>query len=169
MNDHMKYEGIGDTFEVSYGKCKRTPKAWKEECILAAQEIYEKSNSDPIVIQLSGGADSEAVCRFFMEAGIPVEAAIVRFNDSLNIHDLNYVIPFCKENNIKLTMLDLNIQEFMETGMFSYLEKYPRSATVSIPMNMWQIEQLQGAIPVFGSGELFFHRNKHGLYLSEME
>lgn len=172
-NGNMEYSGTGFTWKVTYGKATRYHKTWKEECILTAQKIYKDFNC-PLIIQFSGGADSEAALRFCKEANIPFKALSVIFKNKFNTHEMKLGIEFCKNNNIDHILLELDIEKFMAKDMFPYFNAYPRAATICVARSMWQVEQLQKQLDydfvvVLGE-DMYLHRDiKDRFYINEME
>lgn len=77
---------------------------------------------DNPVLYLSGGLDSEIVARALIDAGkkfIPV-AFMWKNNEDLVINqsELNYAIDFCKQNNLNLDIMELNVISLWETTEF---------------------------------------------------
>jgi hypothetical protein len=172
-NGNMEYSGTGLTWKVKYNKATRYHKTWKEECILTAKKIYKDFNC-PLIVQFSGGADSESTLRFCKEASVPFKALSVVFKKGFNTHEMELGIEFCKNNNIEHILLELDIEQFMLKDMFPYFQKYPRAATICVARSMWQVEQLQKQIDydfvVVVGEDMYLHKNDRGyFYISEME
>ena len=67
-----------DNWCVAYGRCQRSIKDWRSECIATARLIRDDNDHDLWVL-FSGGIDSEVVLQSFLFAGIRVRAAITCF------------------------------------------------------------------------------------------
>jgi len=148
-NNYIKYGLNKGKFWAKYGRCEREPMSYRDECINAADLIYE-STEKKILIHFSGGIDSEVVCRSFLEAKRPFEVCIWRYNDRLNEHDINYAFKFCKEYNIKYNIIDINIIEFINQDLsnhnwWSNISKY-------------MMEQNDG-YQILGDGHVNFNHN----------
>lgn len=115
-DNYIKYGWDKGKFYVKYGRCKREPMSFRNECINAADLIYD-STEKKILIHFSGGIDSEVVCRSFLEAKHPFEVCIWKYEDGLNEHDIKYAIKFCKKYDIKYTVVELNIIEFIKQDL----------------------------------------------------
>ena len=103
-----------DKMWVKFKKCTQKPMSWREECIRAADMIYQSTDKN-ILVHFSGGIDSEIICRSFLENGHPFKAMIFRFENNLNLHDIAYAVKFCKEYNIEYSIVDFSILDFLKT------------------------------------------------------
>lgn len=112
-----------DKLWMKYGSCKREPEDYRQECINAAKNIYE-STEKKILIHLSGGIDSEVVCRSFLEAGINFEVCVWVYENKYNRYDLKHAYEFCNEYNIKVHELKIDIIKFAEKDMFEIFTGY---------------------------------------------
>lgn len=159
-NNHFKfgYDGIPFNFResiknqwwVSYGKCKTPPLTFHSECINTAKIIHQKSKGKSTLL-FSGGVDSEVVLQSFILAKLPIKAAILRFKNELNIHDISYAIIACEKLGVPYYFFDLDILKFWESNLF----KYANPTYCSSPQllsTMWLIDQIN-EFPVLGSGE----------------
>lgn len=106
----------------------------------------------PVEVLYSGGLDSECVILSCLKLKIPVIAVTLRMllkGCPLNVVDLYYAEKFCRNNNIKHVIIDLDINKFVENGdYFPYLEKY-QVDSIGIMMMQWLIEQCH-SFPVIG-------------------
>jgi len=115
-NNYIKHGWDKGKFWIKYGRCEREPLSFRDECIIAADKIYN-STEKKILIHYSGGIDSEVVCRSFLEAKRSFEVCIWRYNDNLNKHDIDYAFKFCKKYDIKYNVIDIDIIEFLNQDM----------------------------------------------------
>ena len=87
----------------------------------------------------------------FAHAKIPVTAAILRFKNDLNIHDISWAVIACDALKIPYKFYDLDVLDFWRNGALEYA-----TATYCISpqllTTMWLIDQIKG-YPVMGSGE----------------
>ena len=123
-NNHIKYgydkvydyqfrSSSDQTYSLQFSKAKHTVLSYKDECIRTAHLIKERAGNQPIWISYSGGIDSECVIRSFMEAGIPFNVATTKFKGELNEYDLYFARKFCRENNIELHEIQIDIEKFL--------------------------------------------------------
>lgn len=140
-----------DIWIVDHGKCSHKPSSFKDECIIAAKKIYDSTDL-PINIMFSGGIDGEVAIRSFLQARIPFQVFIMRFNDDLNLHDMSFAIIFCERNNIKYTLVDLNLITFLENEGYKYAEQTQSWHPTMLPI-MWLTDQVDG-LPIITSGEI---------------
>lgn len=153
-----------DIWCFKYDKLKRKPLGFKEECILTAKKIREDTNL-PIYVCMSGGLDSTVVAESFRLAGINFTAAIMRFEDSLNYHDIKYAFEYCKRYNIPFKVFDINVEEFLEKNLLEYSipchGKSPQWAVQN-----WLLDQIDG-YPIFGNGPPLTWKGEHPVTKSQ--
>lgn len=156
MNNHFEFGRLEDdieTFVVSCGPCQRTPRTPFEESVLAAQDIFNKKGNLQIKLMMSGGVDSECMAQAFIAAKVPFEAIFMRFHKDLNMFDIETNISFCEKNNIAISFLDLDIEDFFESGKYAiYAEKY-ECQSPQIAAHLWMLEQVEG-LPVMGGNPI---------------
>lgn len=143
-------ESATDAWWVHYGPCAREPFPFRQECVATARLIQMKTDL-PIYVLFSGGVDSEVALQSFVEAGIPVTAAILRFGDDLNIHDISYAVITCEKLGVPYRFFELDILKFWKGEADSYANA-TRCVSPQLLSTMWLIDQIPG-YPVMGSGE----------------
>lgn len=114
-----------DSFEllnVNIQPMTRKPLTLKEECIIAAKEIY--SNNPNIHIALSGGWESQICLHSFIEAGIIPNVYILKLPGGLNAHDTNIAIRQCDRFNIKPKIITVNLEKFVKEDMLTTAIEY---------------------------------------------
>lgn len=150
-----------ESWIVKFGECNREPKSLKDECIITAQKIYDSSDLIPNIM-FSGGVDSEVVIQSFMQAKVPFNISILRFNDDLNLHDIAFAIHFCEKNDLKYDLIDINIINFWEQDLYDYAMK-SQCYTHQLCVIMWLADQIDG-LPIMGSlpipDKMFKRRSK---------
>ena len=147
---------IHDVWRAEYGAPQRRLKTWRDECVFAAQRIWHKS-SLPIWLAFSGGIDSEAMVRSFLEARVPFTAAILRFARGRNEHDIAWAQRFCARYNVPFKLVDLDIEKFFESGLALDYAIATQCVSPELLATMWLIDQLDGYV-VLGSGECYLVR-----------
>lgn len=166
-NNHFRF-GYNDTKEwiVSYGRCSRAPKNFHDECLETARTIRHNTDEE-ITVLFSGGVDSEVVVRSFVEAGIPINVAVMRFKDDLNAHDISYAIETCRELKISPTFYDLDLLAFWKDDYLPYAH-LTRCFSPQLITTMWLIDQIKGFV-VLGSGECLLEKKHDHWFLLEKE
>ena len=76
--------------------------------------VMRDSFSEPFDVLLSGGIDSEVMVRTFKDLGIAHNTFIFRYEDDLNIRDINSSIQICQTLNIPYKIIDFNLSKFYE-------------------------------------------------------
>jgi hypothetical protein len=111
--------------------------------------LIDKSN---VQVLYSGGLDSEATILSCLHNKIPVEALTMRLLRNgmpFNTHDLYYSEKFCRENNVKQVLVDLDADKFFENGdHIKYLEPY-KITQPHVASHFWLLNQ-SDKFKVFG-------------------
>lgn len=126
-----------------------------DSCIDAAKSIADTSKGR-ICVALSGGMDSELACRSLIHAGIDFYAAIVRFTNGSNHHDIRHGMDFCQKFNVKHEIIDIDIMEFMNAGMWKYIDEF-HMISPQIPLQLWLLDQINDHM-IFCGGDLRISR-----------
>ncbi|MBK7845070.1 MAG: hypothetical protein IPJ71_15540 [Bdellovibrionales bacterium] len=165
LNSHFRfgYDNKSEAFRtnpeqawwVKYGRCRRQPHPFRDECVATARAIRAKASGD-IWILFSGGVDSETVLRSFLEAGISVRIAVARFKDQINLHDISWAVLTCNELGVPFHFFDLDLLKFWRNEALSYAE-ISQCFSPQLLVTMWLSDQVSG-YPVLGSGECLFRK-----------
>ena len=144
-----------DVFSVRYGRCETEPGSFFEESVRAARLIGEAADA-PIHVLFSGGVDSEVTMLCFLTAKVPVTAAIMRFANDINQHDIAYAVRFCERHYIPYRFYDLDIEAFFRERLLEYTVPVRCNAPM-MAATMWLVDQIDG-YPVLGQGECLLIR-----------
>ena len=150
--------GDAARWQVAYGRARHVPASWRDACIDTARLVRAATDMDLWVL-FSGGVDSEVVLQAFLFAGIPVRAAITRFADDLNRHDIAYAIKFCETHEVPYRLLDLDIERFFASGEALDHAQRTRCVQPQLLHTMWAMDQVDG-YPILGSGECYLERRE---------
>ena len=142
---------------VMYGRCETEPGDFATASIRAARLIGETADG-PIHVLFSGGADSEVTMRSFLAAKVPITAAIMRFKDGLNEHDIGFAIRFCEHHEVPYRLYDIDILKFFDERVWDYTVATRCNAPM-MAATMWLVDQIDG-YPVLGQGECLLLRPK---------
>jgi hypothetical protein len=118
-------------------------------------KLIAKSTSRPLAVALSGGIDSEIICRSLHEQGIDFTIFIMRFSNEYNSKDIQWAFNFCSEHNIDPKVLDIDIIKFMEQGTRNYIHGGYKSHEIFRYLQLWLMEQVsdQGYSLIMGGRE----------------
>ena len=173
LNNHFQFgyngqpfnfrERTEDRFWVKYGRCERQPLSFHQECLEAARRIAENTK-EPIWVLFSGGVDSEVTLQSFVQAKIPVQVAILRFKNDLNIHDISYAVIACHQLNVPYRIFDLDLLSFWQNEAFTYAKRVGCSRP-RLLSTMWLMDQIEG-YPVIGGGECHLIKELPSDYVS---
>jgi hypothetical protein len=124
--------------------------------------VMRDSFSEPFDVLLSGGIDSEVMVRTFKDLGITHNTFIFKYEDDLNIRDINSSIQICQSLNIPYKIIDFNLSKFYEQDANDIFEKTLVPNVASLSRIKW-LEYLDN-IPIFGEGEPYWKRDLGGDY-----
>lgn len=131
---------------------------FKQECYKTAQLLSQKAktlNKVPVIL-LSGGLDSEVVCKSFIDQGIDFIPLTFKFNDDLNSHELYYVNKFSKRHNLDTIYFNLNIFELLNSNVSKQIWE---SSYCSYFINLCHIytikyaNEILNGVPIVGEGD----------------
>ena len=145
-----------ERFHIDWSPCEREHRGFREECIEAAKLIYEKADLE-LNLLFTGGKDSQVAARAFMAAKVPFRAFICRYENGINMYDIQKGIDFCEAYGIPYELLDLNVMKFFEQEAWDYSERYGNS----VPMGavyLWICDQMDGH-PIMSNFRWWFHHN----------
>lgn len=111
-----------DLISFQIGGIHRNPKSFKEECSIAAAEIYE--TYPDIHIGLTGGLDSNVCLDSFLTMGIKPGVFVIKFANDLNPIDSEYAINKCKELNIDPVIVEIDPYKFVEEQMLDVAKEF---------------------------------------------
>ena len=138
-----------ETFICEYGRADSVM-TFRDANIYAANYI-EQIATDNISIMLSGGADSEITAWVFIDAGIPFRAAVMRFKNDSNKHDIDYAVSFCNKHNIPIDFYDLDVTAYLASTEFEdTVRKY--QTTCERATSLWLAKQIPN-FAILGQGE----------------
>jgi hypothetical protein len=138
-----------ETFTCDYGRADAVM-GFRDANIYAAKYIADIATDD-ISVMLSGGADSEITAWALLDAGIPFRAAVMRFKDGKNKHDIDYAIKFCQYHNIDIDFYDLDVEEYLLSSEFENTVKSYQT-TCERATSLWLAKQIPN-FTILGQGE----------------
>lgn len=154
VNNLQFREHKDQCYTVEFGRAE-TITNFKQESINAAKQIYKDANGKTIYISYSGGVDSEFIIHAFLEAKVPFEVITARFKHNINGYDFNHVARFASKYSFKLNILDVDIENFLETKMMEYAVA-TKCCSPQFPLHMYLWDSFDGFI--VAGHELIFRR-----------
>lgn len=116
----------------------------------------------PLNVLLSGGVDSEVIIRVNRDLGIKQNVYTFRFENDLNIRDVESAIDICKNLNIPLKIIDFDVSKFFENDAELYYKKTFCSRVEALPRLKWH--EFFDSPLIFGDGEPYLRRMLGGDY-----
>jgi hypothetical protein len=148
-NNYMRSSGAGDTWTVEIDPANRPVKTYFEEACIAAEMIWAQKQGQ-LYVTYSGGLDSEFVLSVFLHMGMDIKPVIMNLNThdgiSYNSFESKYAYDFCASKNIKPIVVDLNFDEFVQSGQMLSIAEPIKCSSISLPASMWLVSQLDGTV-----------------------
>ncbi len=110
----------------------------------------------PYDVLLSGGIDSEVVVRLNKDLGIKQNIYTFRFEDNINIKDVESSKVICNDLGVKLNIIDFNLKKFFETEAESYYKETYASRVELLPRLSWHSKF--DNLLIFSDGEPYYKR-----------
>lgn len=157
---------IDERFKVKFKPISRQLFSWKEELIITAKTI-QQTNKKPIYVLLSGGVDSEIVCRLFLELGINFKAITIKYKNKLNDYDVYFATKFCRENNIEQKIVELDAEHFFTKGFEQYINQGYRCTNLFFYQQLFLFEIVEelGGFGVSGEGDQSYYTINNTIHL----
>jgi hypothetical protein len=130
--------------------------SYREALIHNAKAIAD-SYPQPFDILLSGGIDSEVVVRLNNDLGITQNVHVFRFENDINIRDVESAKQICNSLSIPLNVIDFNLEHFFETEAESLYKKTLISKIEYLPRFYWQ--SYFDNLLIQGGGEPYLRRD----------
>lgn len=155
--------GYPDVYFSKLNCANRPVQKSLDESVLAAQKIKAEAKNEKLNLCLSGGIDSEVMLQAFLKSGVDFEATVMRFHNGFNEFDIYNVFEMCESKNIKLSVIDIDILDFFESGRyFAYGEKY-QCQSPQIATHLWLLDQIEG-FPVLSGNFIYPQHTDNGIF-----
>lgn len=127
--------------------------------ILNTVRFIRASTDRPIMVCLSGGIDSEVICRAFLKAGIDFSAVIAKHKNNTNNFDISFARRFCEEFNIPTHIVELDTEEYFTRGIEKHIADGYKSINIYRYFQLFMLDTIEkmGGCAVIGSGEQIYH------------
>lgn len=166
-NNYMRGTGHGADWHVDIDPPTRKVKSYFEESCIAAEMIYSQKVGK-LYLCYSGGLDSEYVLAIFRKLGMEIHPVIMR--NQYNAHETRYAFKYCDDRNIDYTVIDLDFDDFVESGKLLEIANSVKCAAFELPASMWLASQLDGTIITGGADpHMKLNQSDNLWYLDEEE
>ena len=155
----MSDKAEGESVVYHFSPCSRQPGTFREECVRTAQLIYQQAQNmnREVYLLVSGGLDSVAMVKGFIEAGVPFKTATYAFENGLNEHELEHVRDIVAAHNLDHTYLWMDaLKWFKGDEAHEWFHRTNATSLATLPLmklmqHVWF--DLDG-LPVFGGGDM---------------
>jgi hypothetical protein len=164
-NNYIRGSGTGSSWSVDIDPASRPIRSYYNETIIAAEIVWSKKTS-PLYLCYSGGLDSEYVLSVFTELGMKIQPVIMR--TQYNHPDIQYAFKYCEARNIKPIIIDLDYDNFIESGKFLEIATETQCSAYQYIANMWLTSQIDGTV-ITGDSDPHLFLNDGKWYVDELE
>ena len=155
-NNYITSSGSGSTWNVEITGPSRPTKSYYEETVIAAEMLWAQKQGN-LHLCYSGGLDSEYVLAVFKTLGMPIRPVIMR--TQYNHLETRYAFKYCEENSITPIVIDLDYDNFIESGKFLEIASATKCSAYQYIANMWLTSQLDGTVITGDSDPHLFLEN----------
>lgn len=157
-NNYITSSGSGSTWNVEITGPSRPTKSYYEETVIAAEMVWAQKQGE-LHLCYSGGLDSEYVLSVFRTLGMPIRPVIMC--TQYNHLETRYAFKYCEENSITPIVINLDYDNFIESGKFLEIATETQCSAYQYIANMWLTSQLDGTV-ITGDSDphLFLENNK---------
>jgi len=157
-DNYITSSGSGSTWNVEITGPSRPTKSYYEETVIAAEMVWAQKQGE-LHLCYSGGLDSEYVLSVFRTLGMPIRPVIMC--TQYNHLETRYAFKYCEENSITPIVINLDYDNFIESGKFLEIATETQCSAYQYIANMWLTSQLDGTV-ITGDSDphLFLENNK---------
>lgn len=142
-NNYLRSSGSGPTWNVEIDAPSRPVGTYFEEAVRAAELIWAQKQGT-LYMCYSGGLDSEFALSVFRHLGMDIVPVIMC--TQYNQVERQYALDYCDRYNITPTIVDLDLDKFIESGKMREIAEDIQCGAWQIPSNMWLTSQLDGTV-----------------------
>ena len=150
-NDFIRPSGTGESWTLNIKPLSSKFDNYFIESCRAAEEIYALKEG-PLHLMYSGGLDSEYALSVFLHMGINITPVIVRLQPNYNDHDTEYAFKFCQQKNIKPLVIDIDFNNFIESGKFDEINQIIKSGIWARATTCYALDKIDGSV-ICGEGD----------------
>jgi hypothetical protein len=167
LHNYIRSKGAGPTFEVDIDPLPSLFSNYYEESLKAAEYVWANKQGT-LFLLYSGGLDSEYALSVFLALRMNVVPVIIHLTPNYNDHDIEYAFRFCKQKNIKPLVIDVNFDEFVESGLMLDLSMQIRSWVPVRAATAHVCGMLDGTV-LLGDGEPTIEKLGRDWYITILE
>jgi hypothetical protein len=156
QNDYILPTGNSETFNIVF-KDLELKSNYYQESRYAAESIKDQSRGK-LYLMYSGGVDSEYAFNVFLNCNIQITPVIIKLSPYYNDHDISYALNFCDSKNIRPIIIDIDFDDFIESGKFLDISREIRSSVHHRAATAYAIGKLDGVV-ICGDGEPYIRIN----------
>lgn len=164
-NNYIRGSGSGTSWSVHIDPVIRPIKSYYDETVIVAEMIWAQKQG-PIQLCYSGGLDSEYVLSVFTELGMNIQPVIMR--TQYNHPETQYAFKYCEAKNIKPVIIDLDYDNFIQSGKFLEIATETQCSAYQYIANMWLTSQLDGTV-ITGDSDPHLFLDDDKWYVDEIE
>lgn len=146
VSGHILKQSATDKCTLTLGH-ERNKLSFSENCLRTATLIGEQAKKlgRQLVVQLSGGRDSEVILLSFLQAGVDVTPLIIEYDHGLNAHDIVYAHDICQRHRLKPVGMNFNLTKFLQGRCYevgtrfqttSFIQQALLEATLAFPSTL---------------------------------
>lgn len=143
-------------FEMTFSKTTEVLTTNYRDALVHNAKAIADSFPQPFDVLLSGGIDSEVVVRLNKDLGIKQNVYVFKFENNINIRDVESAKQICNSLSIPLKIIDFNLEDFFEKEAESLYKKTFISRIEYLPRFYWQ--SYFDNLLVQGGGEPYLRR-----------
>ncbi len=142
-NNYLRSSGSGPTWKVEIDPPGRPVGTYFEETVKAAEMVWAQKQGN-LYLCYSGGLDSEFALSVFRHLGMEVTPVIMctQYNQT----ERQYAFDYCDAHNIKPLVVNLDLDEFINSGQMLEIAKSIQCGAWQIASNMWLTSQIEGTV-----------------------
>lgn len=153
-NNHLKLTPSSE-FEIAFNQTSLNTGNYFEALAYNARVVAD-TYGEPLDVMLSGGIDSEVVIRIHKDLGIKQNIYTFKFEDDINIRDVESAKKICTGLNVPLTVIDFNLKHFFETNAENLYKKTHTARVETLPRLAFHT--YSDNTPIFADGEPYWKR-----------
>lgn len=142
-NNYLRSTGSGPTWDVEIDPPSRPVGTYFDEVVRAAEMIWAQKQGE-LYLCYSGGLDSEFALSVLRHLGMAVTPVIMctQYNQT----ERKYAFDYCDAHNITPVIINLDLDEFINSGKMLDIAKSMKCGAWQIASNMWLTSQLDGTV-----------------------
>lgn len=170
QNNYLRTFDSGKKFRAEIDPPKNKNANFHTESLALAETVYQNKQGK-LYLMYSGGVDSEYILNLFVSLGIDIIPVIIKLNPYYNDHDVKYAFDFCESKNLKPVVIDLDFNNFVESGRIVDIAEEFKIAAYQLPSTFACLDQLDGTIVMGSHGppHMFLDQSTNTWCVDEIE